>query len=561
MLDAFDLLPSKYQDLVRSFDSLDRLYCFLTKRKLPATFSRLKLLYNEFNKLNTPNTATNATNDQIPSITPTTAANTIVFNIDNLCHICGLCPEHIQIRICTTEDYSMRNTNSSLNSDDHIELELYFPVNASASAFHSKIRRKTLVDKLFHIIACHHHCESMKNDPSCDLDKKVKVVRKKGWPIDINQIDCMQLLPSLSRDVQILVHRYYRQSSTSTSPSSSWTTTALSVVTPSPIPLYSESMDIRPISIDAMGGAKAVLAYLQTLPNYRDQLKHVEVCRSKEAVYAEIAPPAINTILMHRLRKVLKLEKGLYRHQVKGIDALRQGRHVVVSTSTASGKSLIYNIPILETMLHDRQATALYIFPTKALAQDQLRSLRTLIHDDDDKGSSLPVRVSTCDGDTGAYERSDIQAEGLDSLHQDNTIDATATSGGSGPINIILTNPDMLHCTMLPDHVTWRRIYQHLRYVVIDESHMYGGIFGANVAAVLRRLVRVCLYYQHNIPQFICCSATIANPLSHMMKLIPLDCVRRHDSANEDVVVVDSNDDGAPQCERYISYHHIPDEI
>ena len=592
MLEAYDLLPTSFQELVRSFESLDRLYCFLTKRKLAVTFTRLKRLYEEFNKLNFSTAQDACSKDEIvdnridgnvsidrnggtgaedhprsrpPISVDIVAAAAAVFNINYLCHICSLCPEHIQIRVYTLdeENHSMmkqhapspvnyynnnNNNNNNNNDDDLIELELYFPVNASASVHHSKQRRKTVIDKLFQILVQHYHSEYMKGSP-CDFEKTMKIVRKKGWSsIDINQLDCIQLLPPLQMDVLLNVNRYIRQSNRSPS-----TVAAPSSVTSLPI-LHTcslESTDIRPISIDHMGGAKAVLEYLKSLPSYRDQLKHVEHCVSREAVYGEIAPPAINSLLMDRLKKVLRLDKGLYRHQVKGIDALRQGRHVMVSTSTASGKSLIYNIPIIEAMLNDSHATALYIFPTKALAQDQLRSLLTLLQDTD--GVSLPVRVAACDGDTGIYERSDIQGNNNNN-RDDHHINSATTSY---PINIILTNPDMLHCTMLPDHANWSRIYKNLRYVVIDESHMYGGIFGANVAAVLRRLVRICLHYQRNVPQFICCSATIANPLSHMLKLIPLDCLKPNDDGDggDAVVVVDSSDDGAPQCERYISYH------
>jgi len=548
MIEAFDLLPRSYQEFVYSFESLDRLYCFLTKRKLAATFTRLKRLYEEFNKLNSCPQKVNGLGDDGTTQDchrSSTSTDTAVFNVDHLSRICSLCPEHIQIRIYT-EDNTIKHVHCPTTDDDIIELELYFPVNASASAYHTKLRRKTVVDKLFHTLLHHHHSEHVRGDPS-DIDKSMKIVRKKGWPIDINQLDCMQLLPPLNIDVLHNVNRYIKQSNTS--PSS---LAAAAVATPLPILHSSDSMDIRPISIDLMGGAKGVLEYLLSLPSYRDQLKHVEYCESRDAVYDEIAPPAINSLLMDRLKKVLTLDKGLYRHQVKGINALRQGRHVMVSTSTASGKSLIYNIPIIEAMLYDRQATALYIFPTKALAQDQLRSLLALLHDVD--GISLPVRVAACDGDTGIYERSDIQGS-KDDHNQYNGIDTNY------PINIILTNPDILHCTMLPDHVNWSRIYKNLRYVVIDESHMYGGIFGANVAAVLRRLVRICLHYQHTIPQFVCCSATIANPLSHMMKLIPFNCVKQNDDDEVDVVVVDSNDDGAPQCERYNTnlyhYHYL----
>lgn len=582
MLEAYDLFPTSFQELVRSFESIDRLYCFLTKRKLAVTFTRLKRLYEEFNKLRTAKEDASSKGDIVnggdnvgvnvngadAQDHPRASASSVVFNINNLCHISSLCPEHIQIRVYTEENLmkhastpvNNNNNNNNNNDDELIELELYFPVNASASIHHSKQRRRTVIDKLFQLLAKHYHTEYVKGDPS-DLEKTIKIVRKKGWSIDINQLNCIQLLlPPLQMDVLLHVNQYIRQSTTVAAPSS----------IPSLPPILQttcsfEPTDIRPVSIDLMGGAKAVLEYLKSLPSYRDQLKHVEHCEPREAMYGEIAPPAINSILMDRLKKVLKLDKGLYKHQVKGIDALRQGRHVVVSTSTASGKSLIYNIPIIEAMLNDRQATALYIFPTKALAQDQLRSLLALLRDGNEDGyehgdaPSLPVRVAACDGDTGIYERSDIQGN---SSRDDHHIDRGSTTS-SCPINIILTNPDMLHCTMLPDHANWSRIYKNLRYVVIDESHMYGGIFGANVAAVLRRLVRICLHYQHKVPQFICCSATIANPLSHMLKLIPLDCVKSNDDHGDrdgdaivDVVVVDSSDDGAPQCERYISYHN-----
>jgi hypothetical protein len=575
MLEAYDLFPTSFQELVRSFESIDRLYCFLTKRKLAVTFTRLKRLYEEFNKLHTPQEDASPKGDIVNSGDivgvnvigavaqdhPQASASAVVFNINNLCHISSLCPEHIQIRVCTEENLmkhapSLVNNNNTNNDKELIELELYFPVNASASIHHSKQRRRTVIDKLFQVLAKYYHTEYVKGEPS-DLEKTIKIVRKKGWSIDLNQLDCIQLLlPPLQIDVLLNVNQYIRQSTTVAAPSSATSLPAIVYTTCS----FEPTDIIRPVSIDLMGGAKAVLEYLKSLPSYRDQLKHVEHCKPREAVYGEIAPPAIKSILMDRLKKVLKLDKGLYKHQVKGIDALRQGRHVVVSTSTASGKSLIYNIPIIEAMLNDRQATALYIFPTKALAQDQLRSLLALLQDGDGDAPSLPVRVAACDGDTGIYERSDIQ--GNSSNRDDNHNDRGATTS-SYPINIILTNPDMLHCTMLPDHANWSRIYKNLRYVVIDESHMYGGIFGANVAAVLRRLVRICLHYQHKVPQFICCSATIANPLSHMLKLIPLDCVKTNDDhvdgegdATVDVVVVDSSDDGAPQCERYISYHN-----
>jgi DEAD/DEAH box helicase domain-containing protein len=205
--------------------------------------------------------------------------------------------------------------------------------------------------------------------------------------------------------------------------------------------------------------------------------------------------------------------KQFYSHQAEAINHILEGKHLVISTSTASGKSVIYNLPILNTILDNNKATALYLFPTKALAQDQLRVLATLICNHRDANHSrksdkstdnthLPVVAVACDGDTGHYDRIDAK-EGA---------------------NIILTNPDMLHCTFLPNHKEWIRLFKNLKYVVIDESHQYRGAFGSHVACVIRRLLRICAHYCSQ-PQFICCSATIANPADHFSKLIPLSCV------------------------------------
>lgn len=211
------------------------------------------------------------------------------------------------------------------------------------------------------------------------------------------------------------------------------------------------------------------------------------------------------------------------------------------------------------------------MFPTKALAQDQLRSLSNLIYDVDNNNNHnmcrkvLPVGISTCDGDTTQAERVAIQGS-----YHNNTNNNDSNNSFNNKINIILTNPDMLHCTLLPEHHHWKEVFTHLKYVVIDEAHMYSGVFGAHVSAILRRLVRICIYYQQSYPQFICCSATIANPLEHMRKLIPIDAIIQsfgltgnvNDNVNVDedvdviheyVTVVDSKDDGAPQRERYLN--------
>ena len=158
---------------------------------------------------------------------------------------------------------------------------------------------------------------------------------------------------------------------------------------------------------------------------------------------------------------------------------------MTVVTSTASGKTLCYQIPTLESLLSDPEATALYMFPTKALAQDQSRGLSRFI----ELAPDLEFVLGTYDGDTPPNMRRRLREEG----------------------RVILTNPDMLHQGVLPNHPRWARFFQNLRFVVLDEVHTYRGVFGSHVANVMRRLVRICPHYG-TCPQFICCSATIANP-------------------------------------------------
>jgi len=185
----------------------------------------------------------------------------------------------------------------------------------------------------------------------------------------------------------------------------------------------------------------------------------------------------------------------LYTHQALAVNCARKGKQVMVSTSSASGKSLCYNIPVMETLLTEPGSCALYLFPTKALAQDQMRSILEL-YCPDLLGYG---QLATFDGDTPSEERSEIKKRA----------------------RIIITNPDMLHLGILPNHQSWSRLLRHLKYVVIDEAHTYRGVFGSNVALVLRRLRRLCRLYGSN-PQFICCSATIDNPGEHAEKLVGL---------------------------------------
>jgi len=244
-----------------------------------------------------------------------------------------------------------------------------------------------------------------------------------------------------------------------------------------------------------MTDTSAFLGYLTAQPTYGGQIAHIEHIPPHEATHAELASP-LEAELQHCLSQHGLMP--LYAHQAEAVSTIRQGRNVMVSTSSASGKTLCYNIPVVEAILTEPGSCALYLFPTKALAQDQLRSLQELFYPD----LLGPGDFATFDGDTPQAERAEIRKRA----------------------RIILTNPDMLHVGILPNHGSWSRLLRHLRYVVIDEAHTYRGVFGSHVASVIRRLRRLCNYYGAK-PQFICCSATIANPGEHMAKLVGLPLV------------------------------------
>jgi DEAD/DEAH box helicase domain-containing protein len=207
----------------------------------------------------------------------------------------------------------------------------------------------------------------------------------------------------------------------------------------------------------------------------------------------------------------------LYSHQSAAVEQVRAGKNVVAVTPTASGKTLCYNLPVLNAVLENADRRALYMFPTKALAQDQLAELHDLATRLDDR-----FGVFTYDGDTPGDARRAIRERG----------------------HIVLTNPDMLHTGILPHHTKWIRLFENLRYIVLDELHTYRGVFGSHLANVLRRLRRIARFYGSN-PQFICCSATIANPGELASRLI-----------ESDVTVIDEN--GAPAAEKIFVFYNPP---
>ncbi len=223
-----------------------------------------------------------------------------------------------------------------------------------------------------------------------------------------------------------------------------------------------------------------------------------------------------------RLRRALHARgiDALYQHQREAIDATRAGRHVVIATPTASGKSLCFHLPVLDTMAREPGATAFYLYPTKALSRDQEQGLRELIREAD-----IPIGASVYDGDTPGDARRSARQNG----------------------QIIMTNPDMLHAGILPQHASWARAFQSLRYVIVDELHTYRGVFGSHVAHVLARLRRVARFHGAE-PIFICATATIGNPREHAANLlgVPVD----------EVLVVDRST--APRGERRVLVYNPP---
>jgi DEAD/DEAH box helicase domain-containing protein len=226
------------------------------------------------------------------------------------------------------------------------------------------------------------------------------------------------------------------------------------------------------------------------------------VFNSKEPVHGNLNFP-LSQNLINALYHQKHVDK-FYSHQAEAINNLYDGHNVIVSTSTSSGKSLIYQIPVLHELEKDPKTRAMYIFPTKALAQDQRRSLKELL-------AFIPgleeVLVETFDGDTPMEDRNGIRDEA----------------------RIIFTNPDMLHITILPQEESWRTFLQNLKFVVVDELHVYNGLFGSHVALIMRRLRRICAAVGNRHVKFISCSATVANPENHMKTIFGLQKVRLTD--------------------------------
>jgi len=257
-----------------------------------------------------------------------------------------------------------------------------------------------------------------------------------------------------------------------------------------------------------------ILDHLKSLPKIRRNMTDWRVIPAREASYAEFPLP-LNPRLKGALRE-MGIEE-LYTHQAEAVELLFQGKNVAVVTPTASGKTLCYNLPVLNCLFDDRNSRAIYIFPTKALSQDQVSELQDLI-------SILgeEIRTFTYDGDTPPSARRAIRTAG----------------------QIVVTNPDMLHKAILPHHTKWLKLFENLRYVVIDEMHNYRGVFGSHLANIIRRLKRICKFYG-STPQFVLSSATIANPQELAQRII-----------EQEVELVDNN--GAPTGKKHFLLYNPP---
>ncbi|KAF2271282.1 DEAD/DEAH box helicase-like protein [Westerdykella ornata] len=257
-----------------------------------------------------------------------------------------------------------------------------------------------------------------------------------------------------------------------------------------------------PLSIpDERKSIPEIIEEIKTLEWYTGQIvpDGHRVFDPQPAIYGELKFQLSQNLVnaLYNTRNITQL----YSHQAEAINHLHDGHNVIVSTSTSSGKSLIYQIPVLHQLERESSTRAMYIFPTKALAQDQRRSLKEMLRFMD---GLQDIVVETFDGDTPMAERNHIRDEA----------------------RIIFTNPDMLHITILPQEEAWRSFLQNLRFVVVDELHVYNGLFGSHVSLIMRRLRRICAAVGNTDIKFISCSATVANPEAHMKTIFGIEDVK-----------------------------------
>lgn len=265
----------------------------------------------------------------------------------------------------------------------------------------------------------------------------------------------------------------------------------------------------RPTGLDG-----AVVRFQEWMEAENSPIRSIQHQVAKEPVTAPL-PEAVVSVIGEALAK--RGIRELYSHQAEAFEHVQAGRNVVVVTPTASGKTLCYNLPVLNRLVLEPGARAMYLFPTKALAEDQLQEFQKTVD-----AMGVPIKAFTYDGDTPSDARRAIRERA----------------------NVVFTNPDMLHSGILPHHTKWAKAFENLRYFVIDELHFYRGVYGSHLGNILRRLRRICEFYG-STPQFVCCSATIANP----RELAEALC-------EQPFSLVDQN--GAPQSEKYFVFYNPP---
>ncbi|MDD6285109.1 DEAD/DEAH box helicase [Methanosphaera sp. Vir-13MRS] len=253
---------------------------------------------------------------------------------------------------------------------------------------------------------------------------------------------------------------------------------------------------------------KDILTYFQNKKWFRDRIEHIEEIPARRARYTleqvELPEPLENYLNDHNIK--------LYTHQYEALKHVRNGENVVITTPTASGKTLSFTLPVIEDLTNNREDTALYIYPTKALANDQLKSILSI-----DNECNLDIYPAKYDGDTPKSKRPEIKRKS----------------------RLVITNPYELHY-ILPWHEQWQRFFENIKYIIIDEAHQYRGVFGSNMAFLIRRLKRICKYYGSE-PQFIISTATLANPMEFSEKLTGLS-----------YKIIDDN--GSPSGKKYFMF-------
>ncbi|ULQ60078.1 DEAD/DEAH box helicase [Brucepastera parasyntrophica] len=254
-------------------------------------------------------------------------------------------------------------------------------------------------------------------------------------------------------------------------------------------------------------------------PAFAPYIPVVRVIPEREGQYVPF-PADLNPRLLAACRS--RGLNSLYSHQAASYVSARTGGHTVIVTPTASGKTLCYNLPVIQALLEDPNARALYLFPTKALSQDQQSEINDLFGYFQNSAEQTPLRVCIYDGDTPQSVRADARDKG----------------------RIVISNPDMMHAGILPNHTKWTHFFVNLKYIVIDEMHTYRGIFGSHMANLIRRIMRVADFYGSK-PTFILCSATIGNPAELAQKLI-----------GAPVKLIDEN--GAPSGKKTIVLYNPP---